>query len=145
MNRVFIGELTKIEDRVSIMTLNRVPGSMESAQVDIGDNCYIQSGCTIISSKIKNGVVIGSNTVICEGSVIGENSIIAANTVVPPNSFIPDNTIFGGNPAKYIQETKKEHLINMQSRSLEMEMFLEDINHFQIEEKISYREYEDKL
>lgn len=41
MNRVFIGELTKIEDRVSIMTLNRIPGSMEIAKVEIGDNCYI--------------------------------------------------------------------------------------------------------
>jgi carbonic anhydrase/acetyltransferase-like protein (isoleucine patch superfamily) len=118
---------------------------MESANVDVGDNCYIQSGCTIISCIIKNGSVIGSNSVICEGSVIGENCIIAANSVVPPNSFIPDNTIFGGNPVKYIQETKKADLINMQNRSFEIEVFLEDINHFKIDEKITYREYEDKL
>lgn len=31
MNFIFIGEHTKIEDRVSIMTLNRIPGSMEIA------------------------------------------------------------------------------------------------------------------
>ncbi len=71
MNLVYIGEFAKIEDRVSIMTLNRTPGSMEIAKVDIGDNVLIQSGCSIISSTIKDGAIIGYNSVICEGSSIG--------------------------------------------------------------------------
>jgi dynactin-5 len=105
MNLVTIGEYTKIEDRVSIMTLNRIPGSIEVAKVNIGDNILIQSGSTVISSTIKDGAIVGYNSVICEGSVIGENSIIAPNSVVPPNTFIPDNTIFGGNPVKFLGDT----------------------------------------
>lgn len=80
------------------MTLNRIPGSIEVANVDIGERVTIQSGCSLVSCQVKDGVIIGSNSVICEGSIIGENSIIASNSVVPPNSVIPDNSIFGGNP-----------------------------------------------
>lgn len=102
----------------------------------------IQSGSCVISSTIKNGVIIGTNSVICEGSVIGENSIIASNTVVPPNTLIPENTIFGGNPARFIKDTKKEHLINMQDRELDLSLLVEEIANNRIDEKITYRHYE---
>lgn len=112
MNLVYIGEYTKIEDRVSIITLNRIPGSMEIGKVNIGDRVLIQCGSSIISSTIKDGAIIGYNSVICEGTVIGENSIIAPNSVVPPYTYIPDNTIFGGNPVVFIGDTQKVDLIN---------------------------------
>ena len=45
--------------------------------------------------------MIGTNVFIREGVVIGNNTIIAANSVVTEN--VPDNTIVGGIPAKIIK------------------------------------------
>jgi dynactin-5 len=86
---------------------------MEVAKVDIGDRVTIKSGSSLVSCIVKDGVIIGNNSVICEGSVVGENSVITNNTVVPPNSLIPDNTVFGGNPARFIRDTLKEDILNM--------------------------------
>ena len=113
MNSVLIGEHTRIEDWVSISTLNWIKNNNTIAEVDIGDKVIINEGSSLISCTIKDGCIIGSNCVISEGCIIGENSIITNNSVVPPNTIIPDKTIYGGNPLKFIKNTNKADIINM--------------------------------
>jgi acetyltransferase-like isoleucine patch superfamily enzyme len=97
-------------------------------KVHIGSDVNIGAGCLIIDTNfhsldsnirktkeggmpgssvktapviIGNDVFIGSRTIICKGVSIGEKSIVAAGSVVVKD--IPANQIWGGNPAKFIQ------------------------------------------
>lgn len=85
--------------------------------IEIGDNCVMASGITIIDSNahqvhssdrttgrdkpkgitIGNNVWVGLNAVILKGTIIGDNCVIAAGSVV--QGIFPDNTIVQGNPA----------------------------------------------
>ena len=85
--------------------------------IEIGDNCVMASGITIIDSNahqvhsadrtigrdtpkgisIGDNVWIGLNAVILKGTIIGNNCVIAAGSVV--KGTFPDNTIVQGNPA----------------------------------------------
>lgn len=56
---------------------------------------------SLIPTKIKNGVSIGSGVTIMCGVIIGEQSIIGAGSVVTKN--IEPNVIAFGNPAKIIR------------------------------------------
>lgn len=89
--------------------------------IEIGDNCKITTGVTILAhdysysvlrsvyheilptsaiTKIGDNVFIGINSTILMGSTIGDNVIIGAGSVVTGN--VPSNTIFAGNPARQI-------------------------------------------
>jgi len=50
---------------------------------------------------IRDGVWVGSRSIILDGAVIGENSIIAAGSIVTKN--VPPFEIWGGAPAKLIK------------------------------------------
>ena len=65
-------------------------------------------GFTFITGKVKIGhaCFIGANAVICKGVSIGDNSIVGAGSVVTKD--IPANEIWGGNPAKFIKERKRQ-------------------------------------
>lgn len=105
--------------RIRIGDNCRINGAYIHAKdfIDIGDNCVMASGITIIDSNahevksrnrtqgrdapkgiiIGNNVWIGLNAIILKGSVIGDNCIIAAGSVV--KGAFPENTIIQGNPA----------------------------------------------
>ena len=53
---------------------------------------------------IRDGVWVGSRSIILDGVSIGENSIIAAGSVVTKN--VPPFEIWGGAPAKFIKARK---------------------------------------
>ncbi len=89
--------------------------------IQIGKNCRIATGCTIIDynghvtfSKnrtsgrdtpcpiiIGDNVWIGINSIVLKGTVIGNNSIISAGSVV--KGVFPDNCIISGNPARIVK------------------------------------------
>ena len=52
--------------------------------------------------RIKDGVFIGTDSIILKGVTIGENSVVGAGAVVTKN--IPAGQVWGGNPAKYIKD-----------------------------------------
>lgn len=60
-----------------------------------------EQGTSRIGVHIKEGVWVGSRSLILDGVVIGENSIIAAGSVVTKN--VPAYEIWGGVPAKFIK------------------------------------------
>lgn len=89
--------------------------------VEIGKNCSITSGVTILAhdysyavlrpvyhcmfcksgiTKIGDNVFIGMHSIVTMGVTIGDNVIIGAGSVVTKD--IPSNVVVAGNPAKII-------------------------------------------
>lgn len=78
--------------------------------IEIGDNCIIGYGATILAHeflhkewrigkvKIGKNVLIGANSTVLAGVSIGDNSRISACSLV--NSDIPPNSFYAGVPAK---------------------------------------------
>ena len=53
-------------------------------RTSIGNNCFIDEYSVVHACKLKDDVIVGSNSVIMDGSVIGNNVIIQRNSLVPP-------------------------------------------------------------
>ena len=89
--------------------------------VQIGDNCAISWGVTIIDDDhhelisgtekkgsssstvvIGNKVWVGCNVTILKNTFVGNNCVIAAGSVV--KGTFPDNTLIAGNPAKAVKQ-----------------------------------------
>lgn len=95
-----------------------------SEKIEIGDDCLIAPFVYLVDSNhkiekqskinlqenetspvvIKNDVWIASNVTILKGVIIEEGAVIAANSVV--NCNVPAYEIWGGTPAKKINERK---------------------------------------
>ncbi|MBA3704397.1 MAG: acyltransferase [Bacteroidetes bacterium] len=94
---------------------------LEAAKsINIGSDCAISWGVTIIDTNhhkilseesntnygegvtIGNHVWVGCNVTILKGTEIGDNSIIAAGSLV--KGKYPKNTMIAGNPAKVIKQ-----------------------------------------
>ncbi len=96
--------------------------------IEIGDNCQITSGVTILAhdesysvcglkygdlprsqkiTKIGNNVFIGMNSIILMGSDIGDNVIIGAGSVV--SGRVESNSVYAGNRATKIKDLDEYH------------------------------------
>jgi acetyltransferase-like isoleucine patch superfamily enzyme len=115
----FIGPFTEIQQNVVIGKRTRIQShSFICELVSIGDDCFIGHGVMFIndlfssggpagndktkwgSTKIGNGVSIGSNATIlpvtiCDGTVIGAGAVVVTD--------ISQKGIYAGNPAKLIR------------------------------------------
>jgi acetyltransferase-like isoleucine patch superfamily enzyme len=118
-NDCFIGPFVEIQARVKIGTRTRIQShSFICELVDLGDDVFIGHGVMFIndpfriggpargdqtqwkSTKIRNGVSIGSNATIlpvtiCEGVVIGAGSVVTRDIAKPG--------IYAGNPARFLR------------------------------------------
>lgn len=94
--------------------------------VEIGENCLFGPGVVIVDNnshstsidpiarrseepveapiKIGNNVWVGRSSLIMKGVHIGDNSIIAAGSTLTKD--VPDSQMFGGNPARFIENLK---------------------------------------
>ncbi len=90
-----------------------------SSNIEIGKNCAISWGTSIIDSDfhqidyqgkkdgkteiyIGNHVWIGCNTTILKGVRVSDHTVVAAGAVVTKD--LPSNILAGGNPARVIKE-----------------------------------------
>ena len=76
-------------------------------QLEIGEACIIESGCTLTSCTLGENVWIGPNSVIGEGCVIEDNVLLGPNSVVPPGTLVEEGEIWAGNPLKYMGKVEK--------------------------------------
>ena len=93
---------------------------LSSAEIEIGDNCYIGPNVGIYTAmhpiepdrrrlginfakpvKICDGAWLGGGVIVLPGVTIGRNSVIGAGSVVTRS--VPDNCVAVGNPCRVIK------------------------------------------
>lgn len=82
----------------------------ESHPVEVGDGVLISPGSHLEGCEIKDGALVGIDSIVLEGAEIGENSILGTNTLVKKDMKIPDNSIVRGQPAEVVGEVTEEEL-----------------------------------
>uniref|UniRef100_A0AC34GCI5 Dynactin subunit 5 n=1 Tax=Panagrolaimus sp. ES5 TaxID=591445 RepID=A0AC34GCI5_9BILA len=73
----------------------------------------IEEDCVIEAVQIGSYVHIGAGSIIGNGVIVKDCSIILPKSVIPPNQIIPPFTVFGGNPAKQIEDAPETTQILM--------------------------------
>jgi dynactin-5 len=80
---------------------------------NVGDHVMIEEDCVIEAVQIGSYVHIGAGSVIGNGVIVKDCSIVLPRSVIPPNQIIPPFTVFGGNPAKQIDDAPETTQILM--------------------------------
>ncbi|KAK1218597.1 hypothetical protein PQX77_018713 [Marasmius sp. AFHP31] len=70
----------------------------------VGDHVHIGANSVVEAATIGNHVEIGKNCVIGKFTIIKDCAKVADNTVVPANTVIPALALFGGSPARFIED-----------------------------------------
>lgn len=68
-------------------------------------HCAVIHGCTI-----RQGVLIGMNSVIMDAADIGESSIVAANSFLKTGMQVPPRSLVAGNPARIVRELSEKEI-----------------------------------
>ena len=120
--------------------------------ITLGDNVHISDGVRFLTHDggarlfrekvpdleitkpitIGNNVFIGNCVILMPGVCIGNNVIIGAGAVVTHN--VPDNTVFGGCPAKKIEDIE-DYFVKIQDKSIHLGNLVGE------EKDIAMREY----
>lgn len=87
--------------------------------VEVGSNTLIGQYALIVPHAIENeklshhririgsGVTIGAHSIVMAGAIIEDGALVAMNSVVTKGTHIPAGEIWGGTPAKRIQERRE--------------------------------------
>jgi acetyltransferase-like isoleucine patch superfamily enzyme len=123
-----IGSFTKVKASAGPLRIGRDVHiavscfiSSDRGGIEIGDDCLIGPGCTILCNNYRHGdlskpfrlqghtskgVRIGSNVQLGAGVVVMDGSSIGSGVIVTPNSVvsgrIEDNVIVQGDPARVV-------------------------------------------
>lgn len=92
--KVSIGKNVMIGPNVAIPGANHITNKKNLPMID--------SGLTVLGTKIEDDVWIGANATILDGVTIGTGAIIGAGSVVTKN--IPSHSVAIGIPAKVIKK-----------------------------------------
>lgn len=93
---ITIGRRSNIQDGTVIHVDDGYP-------VVIGDEVTVGHKVMLHGCTIKDGALIGINSVILNGAVIGKNALIGANALVTEGTQIPDNAMVLGSPGKVVK------------------------------------------
>ena len=103
---VRIGNNTNIQD---LSVLHQTPG----LPLTLEDNVTIGHKVTLHSCTVKQGALVGMDSIVLDEAVIGENAFVGAGSLVTGGTVIPPNTLAFGRPAKVVRELTAEDLEEM--------------------------------
>src|SRR5699024_6794735 len=103
---VRIGNNTNVQD---LSVLHQTPG----LPLTLEDNVTICHKATLHSCTVKQGALVGMDSIVLDEAVIGENAFVGAGSLVTGGTVIPPNTLAFGRPAKVIRELTSEDLEEM--------------------------------
>jgi carbonic anhydrase/acetyltransferase-like protein (isoleucine patch superfamily) len=98
----------RIGDRVNIQDGAIIHCTYQKAPTEIGNNVSIAHGAIVHGCTIHDNVLIGMKAVVMDHVIVESNSIIAAGAIVLEDTHIKSGEIWGGVPAKKINELSPE-------------------------------------
>lgn len=101
-----IGNNTNVQD---LSVLHQTPG----LPLTLEDNVTIGHKVTLHSCTVKQGALVGMDSIVLDEAVIGENAFVGAGSLVTGGTVIPPNTLAFGRPAKVVRELTSEDLEEM--------------------------------
>ena len=96
-NSITVGERSSIQDNC-VIHCTVMGGTSVGSDVTVG-HAAVLHGCTV-----KDGALIGINSVVLDGAVIGEEAVVSAGSAVTPKTVVDPGWLVGGVPAKPIKE-----------------------------------------
>ena len=103
---VRIGNNTNVQD---LSVLHQTPG----LPLTLEDNVTIGHKVTLHSCTVKQGALVGMDSIVLDEAIIGENAFVGAGSLVTGGTVIPPNTLAFGRPAKVVRELTSEDLEEM--------------------------------
>lgn len=70
----------------------------------VGNDVTVGHGAVFESCEIRDGALIGMNSVLLHGCIIGEQALVGALSVVPTGMKVPARTLVAGSPATVRKE-----------------------------------------
>ncbi|KAJ3009968.1 hypothetical protein HKX48_007649 [Thoreauomyces humboldtii] len=92
----------------------------------IADHVYIGEGAVVEAAQVGSYVHIGRDAVIGRFAVIKDCCRILDGAVVPPNTVVPSFSVYGGAPAKLVDELPEstQELFEAQTKDFYYSKFL---------------------
>src|SRR5699024_5473156 len=94
---VRIGNNTNVQD---LSVLHQTPG----LPLTLEDNVTIGHKVTLHSCTVKQGALVGMDSIVLDEAVIGENAFVGAGSLVTGGTVIPRNTLAFGRRANVVSE-----------------------------------------
>jgi len=109
-NAVIRGDVHYIRmgNKVNVQDGAIIHCTYQKAPTNIGNNVSIAHNAIVHGCTVEDNVLIGMGSIIMDDCVIGSNSIIAAGAVLTKGTIVPPGTVFGGMPAKKLQDISQE-------------------------------------
>jgi carbonic anhydrase/acetyltransferase-like protein (isoleucine patch superfamily) len=98
VERIRIGKNSNIQDNVVIHVTHFANPTL------IGENVTVGHGAILHGCTVKDGALIGMNSVVLDRAVIGEGALVAAGAVVTPNTHVTAGRLAAGVPAKVLRQ-----------------------------------------
>jgi len=96
-NAIKVGPRSSVQDNC-VIHCTVMGGTTVGADVTVG-HAAVLHGCTV-----KDGALVGINSVVLDGAVIGEGAVVSAGSTVTPRTEVESGWLVGGVPAKPIKE-----------------------------------------
>ncbi|XP_075251469.1 dynactin subunit 5-like [Convolutriloba macropyga] len=82
--------------------------------VQIGDCVYVEEDVILQATSVGSYVHIGKGSVIGKRAKLGDCSAILPGSYVPPDTVVPTFAIFGGSPARWVDDLPEtqQYLMN---------------------------------
>lgn len=111
-NAVLRGDVhyIKLGNHVNVQDNAVIHATYEKYPTNIGNYVSIAHGAIIHGCTIKDNVLIGMGAIVMDDALIESNSIVAAGSVVTQGTHIKSGSVYGGTPAKLINEVSPELL-----------------------------------
>jgi len=91
--KIVVGKGSSIQDNAVVHVL---PGG----QTIIEDNVTVAHGAIVHNAVLREGCLVGMNSVILDNVIIGEHAMVAAGSVVTDGTEVPERYLVTGSPAK---------------------------------------------
>lgn len=99
VHSITIGDNTNIQDGAVIHC------TYQKSKTTIGSNVSIAHNAIVHGCTIHDNVLIGMGAIVMDDAVIESNSVVAAGAVVLAGTRVEAGAVYGGMPARKINET----------------------------------------